>query len=297
MNERLPDFIVIGAAKAGTTSLYHYLIRHPRIFMSSPKEPTYFARDERYERGRHWYASLFSNAQPHQVCGEASTNYTNWPLYPQTVGRMASMLKDVKLIYLVRHPVNRAYSHYLQLIENIRADNPDYKFEQHFEDAIENDPSILDSSRYMLQIEQYLNHYPRDQLLVMQFENFVKDPGTTLGEVLSFIGLNPSFNFLAQGEVKDNVKRDKDAWTIRSRLTRPLTQLPGGQFMTGIMPQWAKNLIYSALERTPKRAALERAFIPPPMTPEIRARLLAEFAADNERLAKFLNMNLSHWNI
>lgn len=183
---KLPDFIIIGAAKAGTTSLYRYLTRHPNIFMSEPKEPTYFARDERFKRGETWYLSLFQDARSDQLCGEASTNYTNWPLYPDTVTRMAKLAPAVKLIYLMRHPVDRAYSHYIQLIQNIRTDNPDYKFDRTFEEHIATDDSVIQSSNYMLQINQYLTHYSRDQMLFLTFEEFIKDPQSSLIQVANF---------------------------------------------------------------------------------------------------------------
>ncbi|NER32103.1 MAG: sulfotransferase domain-containing protein, partial [Symploca sp. SIO1C4] len=76
---RLPDFLIIGAAKSGTTTLYKYLCRHPQICMSNPKEPDFFAIDHIYDQGIDWYSSLFSEARLKQVCGEASTTYTRLP--------------------------------------------------------------------------------------------------------------------------------------------------------------------------------------------------------------------------
>ena len=84
---RLPDFFIIGSAKSGTTTLYRYLCRHPNIFMSTPKEMSFFSKDKEYERGVEWYASLFADASENQLCGEASTTYTRWPLYEKLTFR------------------------------------------------------------------------------------------------------------------------------------------------------------------------------------------------------------------
>jgi len=295
MTCRTPDFIIIGAAKAGTTSLYRYLTRHPNIFMSEPKEPTYFARDERFRRGESWYLSLFQDSRPDQLCGEASTNYTNWPLYPDTVTRMAELAPAVKLIYLMRHPVDRAYSHYIQLIQNIRTDNPDYKFDKTFDEYIAVDDSVIQSSNYMLQISQYLTHYSRDQMLFLIFEEFIKDPQSSLTQVADFLGIDRGFDFIGTGEVKENLNRDKEFWLLRSRLTAPLKSLPGGQFIADHLPQSVRDQIYSWLKHLPQRKRIEAEYIPPKMKPETRAELLNYFRLPNSELSEFLGKDLSIW--
>lgn len=295
MTRRKPDFIIIGAAKAGTTSIYRYLARHPGIFMSEPKEPTYFARDERFRLGEAWYLSLFKNARPNQLCGEASTNYTNWPLYRDTVARMSELVPNAKLIYIMRHPVDRAYSHYIQLIQNIRTDNPDYKFDKTFEQHIRIDESVIQSSNYMLQIKQYLERFPRDQMLFLLFDDFVKDPLQIMRQIATFLGVDPGFDFLGDGEIKENLNKDKDGWLIRSRLTAPFKALPGGQFIANHLPLSVRDGIYSLLRRLPHRERIEADYIPPKMRPETRAQLLDYFKQPNAQLAQFLGRDLGTW--
>jgi hypothetical protein len=295
MSRRLPDFIIIGAAKAGTTTLYRYLTRHPNIFMSIPKEPTYFARDERFRRGEDWYLSLFQDASSDQLCGEASTNYTNWPLYPDTVARMADLTPSAKLIYLMRHPVDRAYSHYIQLIQNIRTDDPDYKFDRTFEEHIASDDSVIQSSNYMLQINQYLARYGRDQMLFLLFEEFIADPQSSLDQVADFLGIDRGFDFFGTGEVKANINRDKEYWLLRSRLTAPLKSLPGGRFVADHLPQSARDRIYSWLRHLPQRKRIETEYIPPKMKAETRTKLLDDFKLPNAQLSEFLGRDLSIW--
>lgn len=292
---RLPDFIIIGAAKAGTTSLYRYLARHPNIFMSEPKEPNYFAHDERFKLGETWYLSLFQDARADQLCGEATTNYSNWPLYPDTVSRMSSLVPAVKLIYLMRHPVDRAYSHYIQLIQNIRTDDPDYKFDKTFEEHISTDDSVIQSSNYMLQTEQFLERYNRDQMLFLIFEEFIKDPQSSLTQIANFLGIDSNFDFIGTGEVKENLNRDKESWLLRSRLTAPLKSIPGGQFIADHLPQAARDQIYSWLKRLPQRKRIEAEYIPPKMKPETRDKLLEYYRRPNEQLSEFLGRDLSIW--
>src|SRR5215831_9979567 len=111
--ERLPDFLVIGAMKCATTTLHEQLARQPGIFMSRPKEPNFFSDDEILARGWGWYASLFWPAGEADLRGESSTHYTKLPTYPRTVERMARHLPRLKLVYVMRHPIDRLISQYV----------------------------------------------------------------------------------------------------------------------------------------------------------------------------------------
>ena len=108
-----PDFIVVGAMKSATTTLHEQLARQPGVFMSSPKEPNFFSDDAIYARGWGWYSSLFGEAGPGVVRGESSTHYTKLPTFPRTVERMVHDLPCVKLIYVMRHPIDRLISQYV----------------------------------------------------------------------------------------------------------------------------------------------------------------------------------------
>ena len=111
---RMPDFIIIGAMKCATSTLHEQLARQAGIFMSTPKEPNFFSDDEQWERGIGWYASLFNLADECDICGESSTHYTKLPTYPHTIERMREHLgDDVRMIYIMRHPIDRLISHYI----------------------------------------------------------------------------------------------------------------------------------------------------------------------------------------
>ena len=108
-----PDFILIGAMKSATSTLHAQLAQQPGIFMSTPKEPNYFSDDQQYALGEDWYDNLFAAAKPGELCGESSTHYTKLPDYPHTIERMKKRLAAPRLVYVMRHPVDRLVSHYI----------------------------------------------------------------------------------------------------------------------------------------------------------------------------------------
>ena len=118
---KLPDFVVIGSPRSGTTTLFEYFRLHPDIFMTTPKEPGYFAFDDYYELGVIAYAALFDYSSDGQISGEASVWYTTHPFIERSAERLRKLLPDVKLIYITRHPVERLYSQYVwELMTQLR---------------------------------------------------------------------------------------------------------------------------------------------------------------------------------
>jgi hypothetical protein len=301
---RLPDFLIIGASKSGTTTLYEYLCRHPQIYMSTPKEPEFFAsvNDKNYAKGINWYASLFSQADPHQVCGEASGRYTNWPQFPQAAERVAQVLPHAKLIYIMRHPVDRAYSLYAQIVKYSQLRQPQSKVKKTFEQSIEPGSYslpgsyLLDSGDYMKQIEQYLRFFPRESFLFLLMEDLAQRPAETLSKVCNFIGVDDEINLIQDDSIAANQASHHAEWFVRSRITAPLKAIPGVASAANWLPQGARDRAYQILKRLPYKQQIEKQYLPPPMLPETRQMLLERFHEPNQRLAEFLNRDLSHWS-
>lgn len=192
---RLPDFLIIGGMKCGSTTLYDYLNEHPRVFMSKYKEPSYFSDDKVFCRGEDWYRSIFDQATPHQLCGEASTSYSRceeyrfavkpetWVNYLSAPSRIAAAIPDVRLIYIMRHPIERAYSHYSFLMQ---ADAM-----MSFEKALMHHKTIIETSRYIDHIRRYLEHFSQEQLLLVILDDFEQDPEGELDRIQRFLGLEP----------------------------------------------------------------------------------------------------------
>jgi hypothetical protein len=163
----LPDFIVIGAMKSATTSLYWWLQEQPECFLAAPKETDFFSRDERWERGLGWYRGLFNEAPDHALLGEASVSYSHPDLAAVASARMRSVIPDARLIAVVRHPVERLRSHYRHEVQRGRERRP-------FTQAIGStgNPYVA-SSCYFACLEPYFERFGREQICVVGFEDLV----------------------------------------------------------------------------------------------------------------------------
>ncbi|MGB3561069.1 MAG: sulfotransferase domain-containing protein [Geitlerinemataceae cyanobacterium] len=215
---RLPEFLIIGAAKSGTTTLFEYLKRHPEISLSSIKEPNFFGMDENYAKGLDWYSSVFSSAQPHQVCGEASTDYAKFPKFPKTAQRIAQTVPEVKLIYLMRNPVNRAYAYYRHLGRK-------FKVRETFEEHIAHTKICLESSDYMVQIENYLQFFPKESFLFLLMDDLIERPEETLPKICRFIGVD-DIDLVEGNPIRANDASKFFQDTLRGRITAPLRSIP-----------------------------------------------------------------------
>jgi Sulfotransferase domain len=293
---RLPTFLIIGAAKSGTTTLYEYLCRHPQIFMSTPKEPEFFARDENYTRGIEWYSSLFDDAQPHQICGEASTIYTRSPQFPHTAARIAQHLPQAKLIYIMRHPVDRAYSHYVQRIKTAQNKKENLEIQETFEDRIRRESFFLDSSNYILQIEQYLPLFKRESILFLLMEDLIFELPATLAKVCQFLEIDYTLDLIQDLPITANQAKTHETWFIRSRMTAPLKRIPGVSHLATLLPQNIRDLAYEVLKKLPSQSQVKKKYIPATMRSETRQNLLEIFREPNQKLAQFLERDLSNWN-
>ncbi|MCB2426634.1 sulfotransferase domain-containing protein [Methylophaga pinxianii] len=176
-----PDFIIIGAMKSATSTLHEQLALQPGFFMSTPKEPNFFSDDDIYNLGLDWYSDLFSKAEIDDICGESSTHYTKLPDYPQTLERMRSYLPSLKLIYVVRHPIDRLISHYMhQWSQNV--------IKTDINQAIEQFDELINYSRYSMQISPYIKQYGAENIHIVFSEALRVRPQYELEKVATFLG-------------------------------------------------------------------------------------------------------------
>lgn len=200
-NRRLPDLVIIGAMKSATSTLFHWLSQQPEVFMASPKETNFFARD--WDRGLDWYRSCFEGAEPGQLLGEASVMYTSPEYAEASAERMKSVLPDARLIYVIREPVERIRSHYRHEVQRHRE-------ARSLLDAIaEPDNPYLGNSMYFVRLEPYISRFPRDHLLVVRFEDVVRQPWAGWKDTLALLDL-PSRS--APGTAH-NVTAENAQWT------------------------------------------------------------------------------------
>ena len=257
----LPDFLLLGAAKSGTTTLYRYLVASPHVAWALRKEALFF--DRTFHRGPAWYRAFFplearrrrrlAAGDGPQLVGEGSPDYL---FHPHAPARVARLLPTARCVVILRNPVDRAWSHYRQALAR--------DFEPHtFEEAVEREEerlagelermladeryhsparsfrSYLARGRYMEQLERWLEHVPAERLLVLLTEDLEREPARTLERLATFLGL-PG-----------------------------LPPAPGGE---------------------PIRA--HRGVELGPMDPDLRTRLVEHFRPHNARLAEFLGREL-----
>ena len=185
VHSSLPTFVVIGAMKAGTTTLHAWLAEHPDVCMSARKELDFFVEDENWDRGIGWYRLRFANCAGERARGESSPNYSKTHADPGVAERMHSVLPDAKLIYLVREPIERMRSMY----QHLAIDGTETRS---FIDAVTEDPDYLQTSRYIEHVGAYLKHYPKDRFLIITTEQLASDPEETLAAVNNHIGVSPA---------------------------------------------------------------------------------------------------------
>ncbi len=282
----LPDFMIIGAAKSGTTSLFHSLIRHPKIFIPDMKEPEYFSRQSINNRGLDWYRSLFAPAQDGQLCADASTTYTRWPHTLDAPALIAELLPDIKFIYIMRHPIDRAYSHYGHHMRK--------GVTMTFEEALEKDDIYLDCSRYMFQIERYLRFFDREQFLFLFFDDLKQNADNLLTAILNFLDLKAAD--LTEKDIPKSNQGGADHY-IRHQTTKKLRQVPGIGPLAGLLPQRLKDAIFAAIKSSSLGQLLAEKAKLPPMLPDTRRTLIEYFKGENSALENFLDVNLDSWRI
>ena len=166
--------------KCATSTLHEQLARQPGIFMSEPKEPNFFSDDEVYARGPDWYAKLFEAAGGAALRGESSTHYTKLPTHPRTLERMQRVLPDAKLIYMMRHPIDRLISQYMHEWSMRNISCP-------LDRALDEHPELVSYSQYHLQITPVLAAYGPSNVLPVFMERLLIDPQAELVRVCQFL--------------------------------------------------------------------------------------------------------------
>lgn len=185
MREHLPNFLIIGAMKSGTTTLYNDLKVQPQVFLPNRKEP----HDLLYpavltKRGRRRYMRLFKNCPDGHISGEASTHYTARPFYEGTAERARQLLGgNTKIVYLVRNPVDRTISHFQHAYAKGAAELPMLH-------AFQADCRFLSISQYAMQIDPWVEQFGWQNIRIIQFEHYVADRQQSLMDLGRFLGFD-----------------------------------------------------------------------------------------------------------
>ena len=282
IGRRFPDFLVIGAMKAGTTTLYADLERVCSVFFPVDKEPNNLADDEVLsDRGRDRYAALYASARPDQLCGDASTAYSKLPDIRGVPERAVTVLGDLlRVVYLVRDPVERAISHHHHLVARRQAPAD-------IEKAIREIPALVDYGLYCTQINPWIDAVGRNRVQVLQFEHYMADREGWIHRVARFIGADPPAERIDMS-ARHNMSAGLPVaigWRGALRRSRPYKH-----FVRPRLSRAARARLGAAvLPKAPDR--------PAPPSAETLAYLVDRLTDDVERLRILLGREAPLWDL
>lgn len=184
---RGPTFFIIGAAKAGTTSLATLLAAHPHVGLSRIKEPHFFSVDSVFAVGWQQYLTLYDHCADAIAIGDASTSYSRLRYFPLTLDRIERYVPQAKFIYMVRHPLDRMVSAYIEHLAK-----PGGHFYKSINEAVRRLPMIVDSSRYWETFSAYCHRFGQQNVMVVWFEEYVNHLQEVFQEVCRFLEIDDS---------------------------------------------------------------------------------------------------------
>lgn len=312
-NQKLPTFFIVGAAKAGTTSIYNYLAKHKQVYMSPIKEPHHFTSDmdtehfrENYKPVmnknltayldgdmkeevfqayiREWtqYVKLFKNVKDEKAIGEVSNSY----LFSTTAAKnIHDKIPDAKIIIVLRNPIDRAFSHFIMDLRLGYAQPP-------FIDALKKDMALpikgwaisnlyVEIGLYYQQVKRYMELFPREQLHIILFDDLKKDTTKEMKKIFSFIDVDPD-EAIDYSETYNEATLPRNnfiGWLYRNRNLKAK--------VAGLMPK--------AIKKYFKKAALTNKTLPV-LTQEDRTFLSPFFQDDITKLSALINRDLSSWS-
>ena len=294
--DSLPNFLIIGAAKAGTTTLFDLLKQHPKVYLPFNKEPMFFSHDDNYRLGPEWYSrTYFRRAAPNPARGEATPHYLYWsdkvaPRIRQLYGQF-----PIKIIVIFRDPVARAYSWYWNMVKEGREELP-------FETALEREPRQLQEQQNSLRqagamtygyvrgscyasgMQPFLDHFALTDFLFLLQEDLIHDFSTTTRRLLDFLDLDMG--------ILPNPVSSNQATLPRSRRVQGWLRGQSGfrDLLKGLIPLRLRHAIKTSLLQANAHSAAY-----PPLDPEIAAELRTRFAPEVRRLEEMIDRDLSTW--
>ncbi|MEB3358257.1 MAG: sulfotransferase [Synechococcales bacterium] len=279
-----PDFIMIGAGKVGSTSIYEFFVDHPQVCIAAQKETYYFIPADQREALKPWgaitseveYTKQFAHAQPDQIWGEISTNYY---AYPESAALIHQAIPDVKLIAVLRNPIDRAYSSFQMRLREV-GDVASFETELNHP----NSPQTARGFYYKLLLP-YFERFPRQQIRVLFFDDFVKDQQAFFDQLCAFLDIPPL-------PIKTQYHGRKGGtpsslWLHRLLSTDNLLRRVGATLL--------KPFLGEKHRRTIREAMLARNIQKKQLPAALREQLSALYRDDLRQLEQLLETDLGHW--
>ena len=268
----LPNFLIIGAPRAGTTWIHTNLRLHPDVCMAQRKEVNFF--DQHYDLGIDWYKAQFGHYRGEAAIGEASPDYLHGQWSENDIPALIyTELPSVKLIACLRNPVDRAFSRYLNALAK-----RDYNLAFNFEQKLVDRPEFIREGFYYDHLQRFLRWFPRDQLLVVLFDDLRGDPRGFMRQIYEFIGVDSSFYAgienvrINAAAGKRNLAKSRAAWYLSRALSR-------ARFYKA--SDWVRR--FNAAEV-------------PALSDNMRTQLVEIYKEKNLLLQEMIQRDLSHWN-
>lgn len=282
MSERaLPDFLVIGAMKAGTTTLYHDLASQAAIRMSEVKEPSVLLRFPDPDQAIGNYARQFAGHRSGQLLGEASTEYSKLPRHSGVAERARDLLgADLKLVYLVRNPVERAVSHHHHAFSRGRQGAD-------IDATARSDSTLVDFGRYAMQLDPWIESFGMDRILVLRFEDYVRDRAAALRKVGAHLGVPVDPSLIPEDKAFNQSEGNRIGTKSRigPLLRSDIYQLGVRRLIPDRLRLWLRDKM---VPEAPPR--------PSPPRPETIDLLIERLAPDADRLASLLGWPAPVWD-
>ncbi len=290
--KRKIDFMIIGAQKAGSSSLHYYLSQHPEIFMPELKDIQYFERDEYYKQLEDILNIIYKNLNDEKFIGGSDVNL----LYFYYVAeRIYKYNPKIKLIAILRNPVDRAYSAYWAAVRD------GFETCKTFEEALEKEKerrhgtlrergilTYLEHGHYDEQLEHYFKVFPKEQIYIILTEDLKTNPAETLRKLLLWIGATPDVSYIDFKRKRNVSSISKALWLQRFLMAEGFH----AKIYRRLPPEMRIfiNKIYLKF-----REINSKPFKYPPMNPETRKKLIEYYRPHTERLSKMINRDLSQW--
>ena len=271
-----PNFLVIGAAKGGTTSLHHYLRQHPEIYLTPVKETNFFWAEARQE-GRRTpqtladYERLFDDARGAKAVGEVSPRYLN---SAGAAERIRETLPEVRIVVSLRHPAERAWSDYLGRVRILRESGS-------FEEAMQPGQTCREWGFYFPRLKRYFDLFDRQRIHVILHDDLTRDTGAVLRGLFTFLGVDANARI-------DTATRHNAAALPRSRLLNVILWKSVLVATHIVPPRWRGSGIAAAVLKKTYRPA-------PSMPADVRARLCAMYRDDVLATADLIERDLTRW--
>jgi Sulfotransferase domain len=273
----LPNVIVIGSQKCGTSTLHYYLRSHPDVSASTPKELDFFIAERNWPLGAGWYGSHFDPDAKARL--ESSPNYTTYPHFEGVPERMHELVPDARLIYLVRDPIARIEAHWVHNYAKRRERGTV------LETILHPNTTYVMRSRYAMQLERFLRFYDRSRVLVLEQDDLRHRRMDTLREVFGFIEIEPTFDHRSFQAVRHRTEKKRRASKLGLRVKE--------MSKTG----WGRRVPKAVWNYAEAGLRLSRPIERPNLREQLPPEVIQILREDAERFRELTGRDFASWSI